>query len=178
MMILCASSNRRHWMRSRESACPRSWFDCIRFSALCLECEQVLQEAMGERVQMQQDFLAGLEVDRRDWNRFRTQVVKTRASATKKKFLLRRLHYGESTAGVDCGESQRYDGERTTDRETLRQADMRQSRLNENRGYDEPLNACPAIGGDDLTRKKARLVDTRSMVKLAGTRIVQLRNVN
>lgn len=49
---------------------------------------------MRERVQVQEDFLAGLERDRREWRRYRTWVAKSGAVAAKQKRRQARLAYG------------------------------------------------------------------------------------
>lgn len=49
---------------------------------------------MRARVQEQEDYLAGLQLTRREWKRFRTQVVKNRVAASSQKMLRVRLNYG------------------------------------------------------------------------------------
>lgn len=48
---------------------------------------------MRKRVQVQEEYLMGLEADRKDWRRYRTHIVKNRAMKSKHKLLRRRLSY-------------------------------------------------------------------------------------
>lgn len=54
-----------------------------------------LQELMRKRVQMQEEYLAGVEVDRKDWRRHCTYIVKKHETKSKHKLLRRRLRYNE-----------------------------------------------------------------------------------
>lgn len=56
---------------------------------------------MRERVQVQKDYLAGLEMDRRDWHRHRTALVMACATSSKHKLLRRRLMFGGEAAGEE-----------------------------------------------------------------------------
>lgn len=49
---------------------------------------------MRARVQAQEKFLVGLELDHREWSRLKTQIVKKQAAASKQKLLRVRLDYG------------------------------------------------------------------------------------
>ncbi|CAM9393438.1 unnamed protein product, partial [Hapterophycus canaliculatus] len=51
-------------------------------------------EIMRARVQVQEEFLAGLEVDRREWHRYQTHTVKSNAVAAQRRRLKVRLAYG------------------------------------------------------------------------------------
>ncbi|CAM9201730.1 unnamed protein product [Ectocarpus sp. 4 AP-2014] len=55
---------------------------------------RVIQENMRARVQVQEDYLAGLEQDRREWRRYQIQAVKTKSVAVKQRRLRMRLAYG------------------------------------------------------------------------------------
>lgn len=56
---------------------------------------------MRARVQVQEDFLAGLEVDRREWHRYQTDAVKSNAVAAQRRRLQVRLAYGnDQSEGV------------------------------------------------------------------------------
>ncbi|CAM9752234.1 unnamed protein product [Ectocarpus sp. 6 AP-2014] len=55
---------------------------------------RVIQENMRARVQVQEDYLAGLEQDRREWRRYQVQAVKTKSVAVKQRRLRMRLAYG------------------------------------------------------------------------------------
>jgi len=52
------------------------------------------QELMRARVQVQEEFLAGLERDRREWHRYRTQAVKSSSVSAKQRIRQVRLAYG------------------------------------------------------------------------------------
>lgn len=49
---------------------------------------------MRARVQVQEDFLAGLELDRREWGRYQTHVVKSGVVASQRTRRQLRLAYG------------------------------------------------------------------------------------
>ncbi len=49
---------------------------------------------MRARVQVQEEFLAGLEHDRREWHRYRTQAVKSGSVSSKQRIRQVRLAYG------------------------------------------------------------------------------------
>lgn len=58
-----------------------------------------LQEMMRARVQVQEDYLAGLERDRREWNRYQIQIAKSGAVAAQRKRRQARLAYGSDQLG-------------------------------------------------------------------------------
>lgn len=56
---------------------------------------------MRARVQVQEDYLAGLELDRREWRRLKTQAVKTHMVGPKRQLLEARLKYGSDLPDGD-----------------------------------------------------------------------------